>query len=182
MRFLLHWNKLGASMLSAVSAGSSSSHWCNSLFSLSLSMSVPLSLSFFALFVLFICFPLSPYLQGLCQKEWEVLKRIAWPSQLLYPCSSWGMSFNRKQKKKTSDVLSFGLFWGGFLLLFWFWNSSTAELLAVVFCSKISISLALVSTVGWELSGASHGAHRCVQQASHLVQQWPAAVVSINRY
>jgi len=39
------------------------------LFSLSLSISVPLSLSFFDLFILFICFPLSPYLQGLCQKE-----------------------------------------------------------------------------------------------------------------
>lgn len=102
MRFLLHWNRLGASMLSAGEEAAAVTDAV--LFSLSLSISVPLSLSFFDLFILFICFPLSPYLQGLCQKEWEVLKRIAWPSQLLYPCGSWGMSFNRKKTKKWCSV------------------------------------------------------------------------------
>lgn len=111
MRFLLHWNRLGASMLSAGEEAAAVTDAV--LFSLSLSISVPLSLSFFDLFILFICFPLSPYLQGLCQKEWEVLKRIAWPSQLLYPCGSWGMSFNRKKTKKWCSVF----FW---FVLGWF--------------------------------------------------------------
>lgn len=128
MSFALKWSR---SIRAINNTENSSSNWYSYLFSLSLSVSVPLCF-FFAPFVLFICFPLFPYLQGLCHNEWEVLKRIAWPSPLLDTCISWGMSFNRGKKRRCF------FFFLVFVLFVLFFNSSTVELPAMVICSKIS--------------------------------------------